>query len=95
MAQAELDQLSIGTESGNSDLEDGDTVIARGWARNMANLKKHGFRPVWTSSNGYPDTDISAFSVEDSIELVPFGAGLMWPIEHLIEQKKFFLSNRR
>ncbi|KAJ5334781.1 hypothetical protein N7452_007184, partial [Penicillium brevicompactum] len=127
MAQAELDRLSIGTESGNSDLEDGDTVIARGWARNMANLKTHGFRPAWTSSNGYPDADIpsdimeyldenglcgaarcigplkslawlavldelveaidnSAFTVEDSIEIVPSGAGLMWPIEYLIEQ---------
>ncbi|KAJ5336438.1 uncharacterized protein N7506_004460 [Penicillium brevicompactum] len=139
MTQTELDRLSIGTKSRDSDLEDGDTVIACGWARNMANLKKHGFRPVWTSSNGYPDADIpsdimeyldengscgaarcigplkslawlavldelveaidnSAFTVEDSIEIVPSGAGLMWPIECLIEPHragKNFLSNRR
>lgn len=64
MTQTELDRLSIGTKSKDSDLEDGDTVIACGWARNMANLKKHGFRPVWTSSNGYPDADIPSDIME-------------------------------
>lgn len=44
----------------DSDLEDGDRVIARGWPRNHDNLVKHGFRPVWTMSGGYPSTEIPA-----------------------------------
>lgn len=47
-------------EAFDSDLEDGDTVIARGWPRNRRNLAKHGFRPVWTAWDGYPGDEIPA-----------------------------------
>lgn len=40
--------------SSDSDLDDGDEVIARRYPRNHLNLEKHGFRPVWTHLAGYP-----------------------------------------
>lgn len=49
---------SISDQSGDSDLDNGDTVISRGWPRNEANLAKHGLRPVWTSYCGYSDSTI-------------------------------------
>ena len=56
-------------ESDDSDLEDGDTVLPRGWQRNPKNLVKHGFRPVWTSEAGYPEaiipSDIMEYLNED------------------------------
>ncbi|KAJ5955260.1 hypothetical protein N7501_009539, partial [Penicillium viridicatum] len=42
----------------DSDYDEGDTVLARGWPRHHHNLAKHGFRPVWTSQNGYPGDEI-------------------------------------
>lgn len=47
-------------ESSDSDYEEGDVVLARGWPRHHHNLAKHGFRPVWTSRNGYPGDEIPA-----------------------------------
>ncbi|KAJ5595168.1 uncharacterized protein N7459_001376 [Penicillium hispanicum] len=32
--------------------------------------------------------DSSAYTIEDSIEIVPLGAGLMWPVERHIDQGK-------
>jgi hypothetical protein len=47
-------------EQFDSDLEDGDIVLSRGWPRNHHNLEKHGFQPVWTGSEGYPGSEIPA-----------------------------------
>ncbi|KAJ5661390.1 uncharacterized protein N7477_009006 [Penicillium maclennaniae] len=44
----------------DSDLEDGDQVMSRGYPRNPDNLVKHGFRPVWTLSRGYLSSDFPA-----------------------------------
>ncbi|CAG8092065.1 unnamed protein product [Penicillium salamii] len=114
-------------QSGDSDLDDGDTVLTRGWDRNHKNLAKNGFRPVWTSSDGYPETpipsdimeylnddgtcpgarfvgplrslawlvgldelveavDSPAFTINDRIETVPFGADLKWAVEGHFEE---------
>ncbi|CAI7590803.1 unnamed protein product [Penicillium bialowiezense] len=129
MTEPEPDKQDVATDDSDSDPDDGDTVISRGWPRNPANLKRHGLRPVWTSQDGYPDTpipsdimeyldedktrtgawfvgplkslawlagldelveacDSPAFTIEDTIEVVPFGAELMWPIEWHIEQNR-------
>lgn len=37
----------------DSDFDDGDNVIARGYPRNLDHLERHGFRPVWTHWAGY------------------------------------------
>lgn len=54
--------------SSDSDWDDGDEVIARGYPRYHLNLEKHGFRPVWTHWAGYtgeiPD-DIREFLDEN------------------------------
>lgn len=50
-ASADGDELDTSTDS---DFDEGDEVIARGYPRNHANLEKHGFRPVWTHWAGYP-----------------------------------------
>lgn len=47
-------------ETSDSDYEEGDAVLARGWPRHHHNLAKHGFRPVWTSPNEYPGDEIPA-----------------------------------
>lgn len=47
-------------ENFDSDYDEGDAVLARGWPRNHHNLAKHGFRPVWTSQDGYPEDEIPA-----------------------------------
>lgn len=44
----------------DSDYDEGDTVLACGWPRHHRNLPTHGFRPVWTSQNGYPEDEIPA-----------------------------------
>ncbi|CAG8136752.1 unnamed protein product, partial [Penicillium nalgiovense] len=102
----------------DSDYDEGDAVLARGWPPNNHNLAKHGFRPVWTSWEGYPGDEIPedirewldengqrkstksigplrslaslagldelvgaihhpAYIIEDDIEVIPFGAGLL------------------
>lgn len=50
----ELEQAS------DLDSEDGDAVIARGWPRDHHNLAKKGFRPIWTTRDGYPEKEIPA-----------------------------------
>lgn len=65
MAEAQPTHTPVSDDSSDeeqvdSDLEDGDTVLSRGWPRNHHNLEKHGFRPVWTSSDGYPGSEIPA-----------------------------------
>lgn len=37
--------------------------------------------------------DSPAFTIEDTIEVVPLSAGLMWPIEWHIEQGKVYLES--
>ena len=44
----------------DSDCDEGDAVLTRGYPRNHHNLKKHGFRPVWTCDEGYPEDEIPA-----------------------------------
>lgn len=46
------------TEEQDSDLEDGDRVLTRGWPRNHRHLERHGFAPVWTHEDGYPQPEI-------------------------------------
>jgi hypothetical protein len=40
--------------------KEGDAVLARGYPRNHHNLVKHGFRPIWTCQEGYPEDEIPA-----------------------------------
>jgi len=52
----------------DSDWDDGDEVIARGYPRKYEHLEKHGFRPVWTMWDGYPGEipeDIREYLDED------------------------------
>ncbi|KXG45191.1 uncharacterized protein PGRI_041040 [Penicillium griseofulvum] len=111
----------------DSDYDEGDAVLARGWPRNHRNLVKHGFRPVWTSQEGYPEDEIPAdiqewldengqrrsaeiigplrslawlagldelvqaidhpaYVIEDDIEVIPFGVGLLWPLNRREEE---------
>ncbi|CAI7603904.1 unnamed protein product [Penicillium viridicatum] len=114
-------------ENFDSDYDEGDAVLARGWPRNHHNLAKHGFRPVWTSQDGYPEDEIPediqawldengerktadiigplrslawlagldelveaidhpAYVIEDEIEVIPFGTGLLWPLDRRVEE---------
>jgi hypothetical protein len=62
----------------DSDYEDGETVLARGWPRNYRNLAKHGFRPVWTTWDGYPGkipSDIAEY-LDDDGNCSEFDSGL-------------------
>ncbi|OQD78441.1 hypothetical protein PENDEC_c001G01312 [Penicillium decumbens] len=59
------DELNV---SSDSDLDDGDEVIARRYPRNHLHLEQHGFRPVWTPWEGYPGeipADIREYLDED------------------------------
>jgi hypothetical protein len=47
-------------ETFDSDYDEGDAVLARGYPRNHHNLVKHGFRPIWTYHEGYPEDEIPA-----------------------------------
>lgn len=42
----------------DSDLEDGDQVLTRGWPRNYHHLERHGLAPIWTHDEGYPHSEI-------------------------------------
>ncbi|KAJ5271647.1 hypothetical protein N7524_004916 [Penicillium chrysogenum] len=114
-------------ETFDSDYDEGDAVLARGYPLNHHNLVKHGFRPIWTCQEGYPEDEIPAdiqewldengqrksteiigplrslawlagldelvqaidhpaYVIEDDIEVVPFGAGLLWPVDKRAEE---------
>ncbi|KAJ5470583.1 hypothetical protein N7530_007940 [Penicillium desertorum] len=55
---ANIEHEGESEETFDSDYDEGDAVLARGWPRNHHNLAKHGFRPVWPSREGYPGDEI-------------------------------------
>jgi hypothetical protein len=55
---ANIEHEGESEETFDSDYDEGDAVLARGWPRNHHNLAKHGFRPVWPSWEGYPGDEI-------------------------------------
>jgi len=48
----------IETGGEDSDMEDGDRVLTRGWPRNHRHLERNGFAPMWVYGEGYPHEEI-------------------------------------